>query len=80
MGVLHIIQHGQRLPNPRDPVLQDLFTVGGWSDGEAEETEASSGDGDICWQGGIRGVTLAGDNKKGLGSVEVKAQREGPSL
>ena len=47
MGVLHIMQRGQRLPNPHEPVLQDLFTVGGWSDGAAEETEASSGDGDI---------------------------------
>ena len=65
----------QRLPDPRDPDLQNLFTVGGWTNGAAKKAETSTDDGDIWWQGRLRGIALTRDDQKRLAPVEVETKR-----
>ena len=75
LRVIHVMQYHQRLPDPRDPDLQNLFTVGKWTNGAAKKAETSTDDGDIWWQVRLRGIALTRDDQKRLAPVEVETKR-----
>ena len=61
-------------PSYIDQAVRDL-TVGGWTNGAAKKAETSTDDGDIWWQGRLRGIALTRDDQKRLAPVEVETKR-----
>ena len=75
MGITQVPQPLQRSLDLPYSLLEHFLTEGRGANRTAEEAKAIAGDRYLGWQGGKGGITDIRDEKEGLASIEMEADR-----